>query len=200
MKMKTDVKINLTDKRVVIPRPCAKCPWRATFKGDDDYLRPGRRAEIARALLDGGDFPCHETIDSDEYLPGDGTTCSGAALVMLRAGHEGPLKFAMRLKMIDVEAFEAHNDALELWTLREALDELHDDDDVDDPEEGTCNTVEAGCEAPAGFMTGGEVVHGDTLISTTCPGCGEFVCDNCSDDDGMCFGMCSEEEPDDGWD
>ena len=52
---------------------------------------------------------------------------------------------------------------------------------------------------PAGYMIGGEVVHGDELISTTCPMCGEFVCDNCSDDDGLCFGMCSEQEPDEDW-
>lgn len=192
-----------TDKRYVVPKPCAKCPFRAKFRGDDDYLRPGRRAGIARGLLEGSDFPCHETIEHDDSsCDGEsddcaigGVTCAGASLVMLRAGHEGPLKIPMRLGLVDPDEFEASNAKVALWTLSECLYEL---DDLDTEDEDTCGVVNPGCEAPAGYMIGGEAVPGADLVDTRCPVCGEFVCDNCSDDDGHCRnGMCSEEEPDD---
>lgn len=204
-----------TSKQYVVRTPCAKCPFRVKFRGDDDYLRPGRRAGIARGLLEGSGFPCHETInhaDHADHEYGDGcaddcedhvdlsraVTCAGAALVMLRAGHEGPLKFAIRLGLVDVAEFETRNADVELWTLRECLDDGRNDDEIADEDEmGTCCVVGPGCEAPAGHLVGGEVVHGTDLIDTICPACGEFVCDNCSNDDGICQNC--EEDDDIDW-
>lgn len=189
----------------VTATPCAKCPFRVKFRGDDDYLRVGRRAGIVRSLLSGADFPCHETVEhvdedcdgeTDECVTG-GVTCAGASLMMLRAGHEGPLKFAARLGMVDLNQFEDRNRDVELWTLRECLDEgrASIDEFEDEETEGTCNVVNGGCEAPAGYLIGGEAVPGDVMIDTRCPVCGEFVCDTCSDDDGKCLNeQCSEDE------
>lgn len=196
--------MTMTDHQYVVRTPCPKCPFRSKFKGDADYLRPGRRAGIARVLLEGGDFPCHETIDHDDdgcdgepdACASGGVTCAGAALVMLRGGHEGPLKMAMRLGLVNPDEFETRNAKVDLWTLRECIDDGRAEIAEDDA--GTCNVVNAGCEAPAGYLVGGEAVHGEDLVDTTCPECGEYVCDVCSDDDGHCLnGMCSEEEESD---
>lgn len=205
----------MSGARPICLAPCVKCPWRAEFKGDDDYLRPGRRAGIMRELLADGQFPCHETIDhadaeSDDLEVHDNVDyskameCAGSSLVLLRAGRDTQmLRIMERIGMVDLEALEARNAGIELWTLREALDEVHNLrlDDEGEEDEGTCNVVNSGCEAPAGYMIGGEAVRGDDMVDTVCPVCGEYVCDNCSDDEGRCLnGMCSDEEEDDDYD
>ena len=187
----------------VTAAPCRKCPFRAKFKGDDDYLRPGRRAEIVQSMLADGMFPCHETVDYASGEDGDDdlsntVECAGAALVMLRAGRDTQmLRISERLGMVDIDELVERNAKIDLWTMREALDELDTDDD-EDGTSGTCDVVNANCEAPAGYMIGGEVVHGTDKVDTVCPECGVFVCDACSDDNGACLnGMCSDTEKDD---
>lgn len=194
---------------MTIESPCAKCPWLAKFKGGDDYLQPGRRRGIMVDLLSGatGSFPCHETVDHDDDACNDddsgcvtgGIQCAGASLVLLRAGRDTQMiRIEENLGMLDTAALLERNERVELWTLRECLDELDEDEDE---ETDTCNVVNAGCEAPAGYLIGGEAVRGTDTVDTRCPACGEFVCDNCSDDDGRCLnGECSEEEPDDDYD
>lgn len=190
----------------VCAAPCVKCPWLAKFKSDDDYLRPGRRAGIVEDMLRGNGFPCHATVDYtgddvDEYdvaIPdvSESMECAGAALVMLRADRPPQvLRIMERLGMFDSDEFLARHADVELWTMREALDELHTGGQET---EGTCNVVNAGCLAPAGYMIGGEAVHGTDMVDTCCPQCGEFVCEECSDDDGNCLNdQCSDERSDD---
>lgn len=209
----------MTATQAVTSTPCAKCPWRVKFKGDDDYLRPGRRAGIMRDMLADGTFPCHESIDhadegSDDYDEleiEDGidysksVECAGAALVLLRAERStNMLRVLERIGMVNLDELLEHNTTVKLWTLREALDETAPDADVDDAGreiEGTCSVVNQSCTAPAGYMIGGEVVHGEDLIETRCPVCDEFVCEECSDDDGACLnGRCSQTDEDDDYD
>ena len=63
-------------------RPCESCPF---LTGSPMTLTYDRRAEIADALLGGGRFPCHKTVDyskDDEGAANSGTFCMGAAAVM----------------------------------------------------------------------------------------------------------------------
>jgi len=208
----------MTAKKAVTSTPCAKCPWRVKFKGDDDYLRPGRRAGIMRDMLADSTFPCHETLsgadqgdDYDELDTDDGVDysksveCAGAALVLLRAERSTQMLRVMeRIGMVNLDELLEHNADVALWTLREALDETEVVAAVDEDgreTEGTCCVVNQNCSAPAGYMIGGEVVHGEDLIDTRCPECDEFVCEECSDDDGACLnGQCSQTDEDDDYD
>jgi len=208
----------MTATKAITSTPCAKCPWRVKFKGDDDYLRSGRRAGIMRDMLADATFPCHETIghadigdDYDELEVEDGidysksVECAGAALVLLRAERStNMLRVLERIGMVNLDELLERNADVELWTLRESLDEAHDARVSDEDEvetEGTCNVVNQNCSAPAGYMIGGEVVHGEDLIDTRCPECDEFVCEECSDDDGACLnGQCSQTDEDDDYD
>ncbi len=56
-------------KRYTLRQPCNNCPFRTNVQ---PYLRPERAQEIARALRDGGEFPCHKTS----------TGCPGSALAL----------------------------------------------------------------------------------------------------------------------
>ena len=49
--------------RYTLIRPCPHCPFRVDHRG---YLRPARAAEIGVHVLNGGEFPCHETTVEDE--------------------------------------------------------------------------------------------------------------------------------------
>jgi hypothetical protein len=61
----------------------------------------------------------------------------------------------------------------------------------------TCNSVEAGCLAPAGYLgSGGGVISGTDAADLECPSCGEPVCSNCANDDGLCV-FCAEQEDND---
>lgn len=184
-------------RQIVQPRPCAKCPFRAKFQGADDFLRPGRRRGIVTGLLQDDDFPCHETTvpqEDDEgwtdMVPGpDTVSCAGAALVMYRAGSDMvSLRIAERLGMLDIGAFVAANEGTELWTMRQCLDELDDEDE----EIITCTMVGPNCLAPAGYLIGGEAVHGTEPADGECVSCGEGLCSECADDDGHCD-MCASE-------
>lgn len=72
-----------TEKKGNLKKPCKDCP----FILKNEYLRPGRKLEIANSLLNGASFPCHKTLD---YSGGDGEGemtdatrfCTGALLAM----------------------------------------------------------------------------------------------------------------------
>lgn len=161
--------------------PCRHCPFRARYHGERDYLRPGRRLEIVRSVMEGGSFPCHETVqrdDDDEYIPGaEGERdCVGLDIVMLREELTGQmLRIRERIGVLDPARLLARSRKVQLWTW----DEIQEDGE----EEGeTCAISGTACEAPAGWMIGGSVVRGTTYIDTICPLCGEFICDTCMDD------------------
>jgi hypothetical protein len=181
-------------KAATMLAPCAKCPWLAKFKGPADYLRAGRREEIVRSMLAGAGFSCHETTvpaDDDEgagsmTVTEESKECAGAMLVMARADRSSqPMRILGRLGMLDVDALIERNEGVELWTYAELTE-------PDEPVE-TCNTVGPYCEAPAGYMVGGEVVYGTVAAELECPSCGEWVCEACADDEGFC-GPCADDE------
>ncbi len=69
-------------------RPCAKCPFRRDIR---PFLTPARARQIARDLLSGKTFTCHETIDYDaaandsKYLDPNEQHCAGALIMLERA-------------------------------------------------------------------------------------------------------------------
>lgn len=70
--------------------PCAKCPFR---KDVPSYLRFGRRVEIAQALLSGGSFHCHNTVDYSQE-DDEGETIADTSDALLCAGAERSLAAA----------------------------------------------------------------------------------------------------------
>lgn len=167
-----------------IKAPCAKCPFRAKFKGERDYLRSGRRAEIALSVLEGAEFPCHETVDYDtedgEGDPFSGTPCVGLDIVMLRAGQMGQMqRIRERIGVLDPERLLAKAARTKMWDWDEVTL-----DDIEDIEGEPCSVVGTDCLAPAGYSVGGGVVRGTEFLEPDeyCHECGEPVCANCMED------------------
>lgn len=165
--------------------PCRKCPFRAEFQGDSDYLRAGRRRGIVENAEQGGTFPCHNTVDYDaqdddeweaEHVHTDGEVpCVGLDLALLRA--ERPpqmLRIRMSLGHVDPDKLLADNADVKLWSYNDLIT-----DGIDDDFE-PCSVVGPDCEAPAGYMVGGAVVHGEESADRVCDGCGMPVCAACS--------------------
>lgn len=194
-----------------VAAPCAKCPFR---KDVPIYLRADRRREIAEALiLRDETFHCHETVDyrddDDGETYGDTTNarpCAGAAKAVMAAGGMGQmLRIEERLGLVDPQKIAERG--APVWTLAEwpRLAEGSTGDDPrfedDDEESGACGVVNGSCLAPAGYLgASGGVIEGTETVDTVCPVCGEFVCEECSDDEGRCLnGMCSDDEEDDRW-
>jgi len=174
---------------IITAAPCAKCPFR---KDVPIYLTAGRRQEIARALVEGSDFHCHNTVDYDtDELDDDGfdvpstdnaSLCSGAMTALdVSGGSNQNLRIAMRLGLYDPAVSADHAD--KVWRLDEwvRLAEGATGDEPDEVEEGDCCAiVNENCEAPAGFMgSNGGIVVGTDYVDTYCSGCGDPVCDSC---------------------
>lgn len=160
--------------------PCQHCPFRERYLGDRDYLRPGRRLEIVKSVMNGGSFPCHETVEHDddgEYVPGtEGESdCVGLDIMMLRHGLTGQmLRIRERIGLLDPARLLAKSKRVKLWTWADVQD--------DAAMEGECCSIcDEGCEAPAGWLLGGNVVEGVTTTDNLCPVCGEHVCYSCMD-------------------
>lgn len=178
-------------------RPCAKCPFRTDVPG---YLRRARAREIAESLANGATFPCHETTvydDEDETLVSgpDSQFCAGALIAMEREDAPNQMmRVAERIGVYDREKMDM--DAPVVNSLAEFV-RHHNIDGAPEPDDvECCCVVDHGCEAPAGFLVGGSVIEVDPEEMGElhdCPSCGEPVCDNCSDDEGVCA-RCSESE------
>lgn len=182
--------------------PCAKCPFR---KDVPNYLRPGRRVEIAHALLSGAPFHCHGTVDySGEDDEGDtiadtseSLLCAGAERSLAAAGTSSQMgRIAERLGLVDLDAITA-DDGVEVWNINEWQHRPDDKDVADVTEVETCSIVNSGCLAPAGYAVGGGVVYGTVAADMHCDECGEPVCSNCMGDNSTCP-MCRGEDDDDG--
>ncbi len=90
-------------------RPCLRCPFRTDIPG---YLSAARVREIG-ASLDGGTFPCHNTVDyengwgddqeSEEYTPsGNEVHCAGALILLERLSRPSQMmRIAERLGFYD---------------------------------------------------------------------------------------------------
>lgn len=179
--------------QVVTAAPCAKCPFR---KDVPIYLRAGAREEIARSLIDGRTFPCHGTVhytdEGDGYDTSDSTQCAGAAkALMLSGGTTQMMRIGERLGLVDLDKVAERG--ADVWSLSEWV-QLEEHSTGDNPvfeDVRACNTVEAGCLAPAGYMgSGGAVISGTESADGECPMCGDPVCSECADDEGHC-GNCT---------
>lgn len=188
----------------MVATPCTSCPFR---KDKPIYLRRGRRAEIAQALLSGQSFWCHGTVDYDgdedewgevEPNTANAKMCAGAEKALMAIGQSSQMgRIAERLGLVDLDRQEARG--AEVWDLHEwqRLNEGATADnpegDGDDDEGEPCGTVGPNCIAPAGFLVGGGVVEGTEAADSECTECGEPLCSECADAQGRC-GLCTEEE------
>jgi hypothetical protein len=172
--------------------PCQHCPFRAKYHGERDYLREGRRAGIVESVLKGAMFPCHETVthhdgDDGEVYADESKAegCAGLDIVMLRAGASGQMmRIRERLGMLDPEVLLHKSRNMQMWDY----DEIMAPPEVGCDGADYCSVVGANCEAPAGFMMGGGVVHGVEFTDSICETCGDFVCPGCMDDEEhQCF-------------
>lgn len=178
-------------------RPCPKCPFRADVPG---YLRRDRAQEIALGIAKGAIFSCHATTvdaldeDGDEIMVEGPNSqfCAGALIVMEKLevpnqamrmaeglGFYDPARLEMSAPVVaSMLAFvEHHNDTGEVEQEAEAE---------------VCCVANYGCEAPSGYLVNGMVVAAEEPGEThECPVCGEYVCENCSNDAGVC-GNCEE--------
>jgi hypothetical protein len=165
--------------------PCHHCPFRARYQGENDYLRPGRRLEIVRSVMEGASFPCHETVTHDddghyEHSAGE-VDCVGLDIVMAREGLTGQMvRIRERIGMLDPERLLKRSKRVKLWTW----DEIQDDgDEPPDENMDICVVSAPGCEAPAGWLIGGSVVNGTEFTDNVCDDCGDHVCENCMTSD-----------------
>ena len=105
--------------------PCNRCPFLITLPVP---LREGRADEIATALLSGGSFHCHKTVDysDDEPSTYGAQECAGALIILDRMGYPNQMtRIAQRLGAFDPAALDIDADVfddLDEWI--EAMDEV----------------------------------------------------------------------------
>ncbi len=179
-----------TSRPVVTKRPCVGCPFSIRDKAVG--LGYARRAEIAESLERGEYFWCHETVDYDEYdededgdinpSPSKGAVCcAGATVIAYRdGGLPGYLRMCANFGSFNPDVLEADSAGMVPWSSfhewRETATEIGEDEE----ERETCAVVGPGCLAPAGWMDGSRIVHGDTFVDDHCFACGEAMCTACA--------------------
>lgn len=202
-------------------KPCANCPF---LKEGGVPLRLGRIEEIHDVVAGerGGVFPCHKSVkvreeeeDSDDERDGkfnalkhpESSHCAGAIIYSLKLETPNQMtRIGMRLGAFDPDALMMHadkvHDSLHDWiqgdpiaredqARRDASRKAAEATETGDP----CSVADQGCEAPAGFLVGGRVVHGTDLAEFSCSECGEPVCGSCSelnDEDERICNRCLE--------
>ena len=186
-------------------RPCPKCPFRQDIDG---YLRGDRAREIAASLAGGGTFTCHQTTvdapEDDEDFGGEmvdgpkAQMCAGAMRALMQSG--GPnqmMRIAERTGKLDTDKLDR---TVPVGSLIDFVAHHSGEDLEEDPEE-CCSVVDAGCGHPAGVMMEGTILPAEEKEPTTpCEGCGEYVCENCSDEGdegGRLCNVCLENEQED---
>lgn len=173
-------------------RPCPKCPFRTDVP---NYLRAGRRVEIATAIANGYGFPCHETTEHHEDDEGNSERvatqeskfCAGAIKAALAAGGvPQDLRIMARLGFIDLDAIEANG--AECWNLTAWASPHRGNGDgrPADDEGEPCSYSGPRCKAPAGHLIDGIAVPGDVMADNGCGECGDALCDECITADGLC--------------
>lgn len=184
--------------RYNLKRPCPKCPFRTDVPA---YLTPERVTQIATDVQNGAEFYCHQTtveIEDDE----DGGAQMGA----------GPKTSVCAGSLILMEKAESPNQMMRIMERVGAYDRTILDMDapvhgswiemqrhfIDDEEVGeTCEIVDSGCEAPAGYAIGGGVVEGTEYVDNHCFRCGRACCDACGQmraDEFVCNDCIEEDE------
>lgn len=176
-------------------RPCAKCPFRADVP---NYLRSGRRVEIAESIARGEGFVCHETtVPGAEDEEGfstrvegpDSKLCAGAVKSALAAGGcPQNLRVMERLGMIDLDEIE--NTGAECLNLTEWASRSRGEGDGSDPDDDgdgeACSVCGPGCMAPAGHMIDGIAVPSNEVADNACMDCDAPVCSSCISAAGRC--------------
>lgn len=177
-------------------RPCAKCPFRADVV---PYIRGARASQIARSLLEGGGFTCHETTVHDDP-DGDGgdlvagpkeMECAGALITLEKGeGANQMMRIAERIGLYDAERLAMDSptyDSLAEWTAAvhraEGAGVLADEDgEVIELEH--CGVVGDDCEDPAGFAFGGGAASNPDPPTVdprrSCQFCGNAPCGACT--------------------
>ena len=173
--------------------PCDKCPFR---KDRPAYLRAERAKEICRTLLSGSTFTCHQTTvpDEEDEEMTDGPNaqhCAGALIFLEKQNAPNQLmRIAERIGKYHPKRLRAKGT---VFASTRAMVEAQPDFD-EEPEGETCAIVGSNCEAPAGYMINGAVVHGDVFVEGQCSVCGEPCCDSCMNDAGICESCSPDEE------
>jgi len=167
-----------------LKKPCSNCPFRTDVT---PYLRVGRVQEMEAELIgQQRSFTCHKTTVAGEDDE-DGSSnmvdgpnaqhCAGAMILLEKSNAPNQMmRIAERLGLY--KPSELDMDAPVYDSFREMREAQGDFEPVGDP----CNVVNYGCEAPAGYMSGGGVIDGTEAADYTCYGCGDPVCGNCSKD------------------
>lgn len=186
-------------RRYSLRTPCRKCPFRTDV---EPYLRTGRAEEIAHALHQGGEFPCHETTVPAETADGGSTLvegprsrfCAGAMATMEREGNPNQmLRIAERLGLYDQEkarkARQLVYRSLSDWVMAHVrrdggIPTVTDPDTGDLLEFEHCGVVDDGCEDPAGYAVGGSAMENTdeptcNPLTDGCEGCGKLACPAC---------------------
>ena len=180
-----------TSRLVVTKRPCVGCPFSNREKAVG--LGYERRAEIAASLERGEHFWCHETVDyaveddDGEVLPSPSrgaVCCAGATVIAYRdGGLPGYLRMCASFGSFNPDVLEADSAGMVPWDSfyewRETALEIGEEEREEEERE-TCDVVGPGCLAPAGWMDGGRVVHGDTFVEDHCECCGAPMCEACT--------------------
>jgi hypothetical protein len=182
-------------------RPCPHCPFRTDVP---PFLRGDRAQDIARDLLGGAEFHCHQTLgeadDDDEdgalVSNADSQFCAGALIMLEHSGTPNQaMRLGERLNAYDPERLDmaapVHRSTVEF--VRHHAEQ---DDDEDRP---CCEIAEAGCEAPAGWLEGDGVVPNldPGEVAVCVGGCGQYVCESCTveGDRHLCPECAEYEEP-----
>ncbi|MDA4131836.1 MAG: hypothetical protein OK454_01745 [Thaumarchaeota archaeon] len=192
-----------------LKRPCPKCPFRQDIPG---YLHGERAREIAEVLARGGTFACHQTTveapEDDENFGGEmmegpkSQMCAGSMIALMQSG--GPnqiMRVAERVGGFDPDKLDRTKSK-----VGSLSDFVAHHAGEDEGEEECCSIVDSGCEHPAGIMMEGTILPAEEKEETTpCQDCGEYVCENCSEEaveGGRVCNSCAEynddEEDEDG--
>lgn len=178
--------------------PCPDCPFRSDVK---PYLKADRVREIRRSLVQ-GEFACHKTTEHDgdgQHIPSTGEVhCAGALILMEKEGRSSQMtRIAARLGMYDPARLDMDSP---VYGSFEEMIRAQPDYEEDEPKGEYCHVVDAQCEAPAGYMSGGGVVDGEEYAELECHECGQPVCGSCSElvakggDDVVVCNDCLDEE------
>lgn len=142
-------------------------------------------------------FACHETteVDIDDEGNEDMVTtdasqfCAGALILMEKQGHANQaMRSAERFDLYDAGNLDM---SAPVHATFLAFADHHGEDEEQEELECCC-VCDPGCEAPAGFLVGGFAISAEPTGEVhECLGCGESVCDSCSNAEGFCT-TCAE--------
>jgi hypothetical protein len=185
---------------------CKSCPFRredTSEKGEMGpvRLRVGRVVGIHNTITNwhGGTFSCHKTVhysdNEDDWDDGgrppqrDEHHCAGAIGYVHNLGSDGAQVTKFAVYASGDGSYADYGPPEEMFSSLQEWKEACDDYEEADTE--ACYTVGPDCIAPAGYMTGGGVIHGTESADGECAECGDPCCSACQDEGGLC-GTCHE--------